>query len=88
MFIQHVTGLAKINHVSAKHHRFFHICFIITYQLFILTNGLYSEIKKFDTTFKVEGISENITRCNLHSHAIAMNAVDFYIVWSHMFSTL
>ena len=34
---EYVPGSAKINNVSTKNHRFFRICSIITYELFILT---------------------------------------------------
>ena len=33
----YVTGPAKINHVSTKITAFFHLCSIITYELFIIT---------------------------------------------------
>ena len=75
---KNVTGPAKIDHLSAKNHRFLACLFYHNLTIYttatksssLLQNlmGFLLQVIKWDTALGTEDISENITRCNLHSH--------------------
>ena len=70
-----VTRPVKINHVSAKNRRFFHLLYH-NLQTIDTKNYFYhhtAEINgrnlwKWNTTFRAEDISRSTTRCKLRSH--------------------
>ena len=72
----YVTRPAKINHVTAKnYHLFLLIIFYTkTSQSLTLMQDLIYNSQKWNTTFRTEDISKNITWSNLHSHGWLLQA--------------
>ena len=77
-YFANVTGPAKIDHLSTKnfqflacllYHNLITIYTITTKSLSLLQNlmGFLLQLMEMDSAFGMKDISENITRCNLHS---------------------